>query len=54
MISTNHTSTYDFRIQKDKMNLTVTNRHPVFQKKSEQEVRQTISAGLYRIFKKYE
>lgn len=37
----------------DKMNLTVTNIYPAFQKKSDQEIRQEISAKLYQIFKKY-
>lgn len=43
----------DTRIRKDKMMLTVTNIYPVFQKISEQEARQKITARLYQIFKNY-
>ena len=44
---------FGIQIHKDKMRLAVTNIHPVFQKKTEQEIRQEICAKLYRIFKKY-
>lgn len=44
----------DTRIQKDNMHLTVTNIYPAFQKESEQEARQEISARLYQIFRKYD
>lgn len=47
-------SSLDIQIHKDKMRVTVTNIHPVFQKKPEQEIRQEICAKLYRIFKKYD
>lgn len=53
MSKTDPSPTSDIQIQRDKMKLTVTNIYPVFQKKSEQEVRQEISARLYHIFKKY-
>ncbi|MCM1538916.1 MAG: hypothetical protein NC254_11030 [bacterium] len=43
----------DTQICRDKMRLTVTDISPVFQKKSEREVRQEIGAGLYRVFRKY-
>lgn len=43
----------DTRIHRDNMKLTVTSRCSAFPKKSEQEVRQEISARLYQIFKKY-
>ena len=49
----NNSPTPDTQIRKDKMRLTVTNVHPAFQKKSEQEARQEIGARLYQIFKKY-
>lgn len=53
MPKTDNSPTPDTRIYRDKMKLTVTNIYPSFQKKSEQEVRQEISAKLYSIFKKY-
>lgn len=43
----------DTQIQRDKMSLTVTNIYPGFQKISEQEARQEITARLYQIFKNY-
>ncbi len=42
------------RIQKDNMHLAVTNIYPAFQKESEPETRQKISARLYQIFRKYD
>ncbi len=53
MLQTGNSPAVDSRICRDRMKLTVTNIYPVFQKKSEQEVRQEIAARLYRIFKKY-
>lgn len=53
MRKTDNVPTPDIQICRDKMRLTVTNIRPAFQKKSEQEVRQEIGAGLYRIFRKY-
>lgn len=43
----------DTLIQVDKMKLAITNIYPTFQKNTEQEIRQDISAKLYQIFKKY-
>ena len=40
-------------INKQKMQLTVTNRHPHYLKKSQKEVKQEIEVQLYQIFKKY-
>lgn len=53
MLQTDNFSAADTRICKDRMKVTVTNIHPVFQKKSEQEARQETAACLYQIFKKY-
>ncbi len=53
MSETHNSPAPNTRIYRDKMKLTVTNIYPAFQKKSEQEVRQEISAKLYAIFKKY-
>lgn len=47
-------STPDTDIRKDKMELTVTNRYPVRGEQTEKEVRQEISARLYRIFRNYD
>ena len=54
MVNKDNTSAGESQIQVDKMNLTVTNIYPAFQKKSQQEIRKKISAELYRTFKKYE
>ena len=46
-------STPDTGIRIDNMELTVTNRYPVRGEQTEKEVRQEISARLYRIFRYY-
>ncbi len=46
-------STPDTGIRIDNMELTVTNRYPVRGEQTEKEVRQEISARLYRIFRNY-
>lgn len=46
-------STPGTRIRTDNMDLTVTDIHPDFEKQSEREARQEISARLYRIFQTY-
>lgn len=53
MIKTCNSLTPDILIHKDKMRLAVTNIHPSFQKKTEQETRQEISTKLYQVFNKY-
>lgn len=53
MLKTDKVPTPDTHICRDKMRLTVTNIRPAFQRRSEQEVRQKIGAGLYEIFKNY-
>lgn len=53
MQKTENSDIPEIQILKDKMRLTVTNLHPAFQKKSEQEARQEIGVRLYRIFKNY-
>lgn len=47
-------STPDIGIRIDNMELTVTNRYPVMGEQTEKEVRQEISARLYRIFCNYD
>lgn len=53
MPKTDSSPTPDTLIHRDNMRLTVTSISPAFQKKSEAETRQEISAKLYQIFKKY-
>ncbi|MBD5482827.1 MAG: hypothetical protein HDR15_09980 [Lachnospiraceae bacterium] len=47
-------STPDIGIRIDNMEMTVTNRYPVRGEQTEKEVRQEISARLYRIFRNYD
>lgn len=47
-------STSDSGIRIDNMELTVTSRYPVRGEQTEKEVRQEISARLYRIFRNYD
>lgn len=47
-------STPDSGIRIDNMELTVTSRYPVMGEQTEKEVRQEISARLYRIFRNYD
>lgn len=47
-------STSDTGIRIDNMELIVTNRYPVRGEQTEKEVRQEISARLYRIFRNYD
>lgn len=53
MLKPDHSPAPATRICIDKMNLTVTDIYPSFQKKSRQETRQEIAERLYPILKKY-